>query len=145
MLARDVYDMQQRSAVCGHCVTPLTGGPLVMRCPASPCPLRFCTRLCLARAVPTHPLLCAVQNPASVPLLAFARRAEWMALHALAQCSARVLLAAQADDAAVLAQDWGVVRALAVLGMEERVRGSLYVHPPLFLPRRSRRLFSCAD
>jgi len=71
MLTRDVYDMQQHSAICGHCVMPLTSGPLVMHCPTLPCLLCFCTRLCLTCAVPMHLLLCAVQNPASVPLLTF--------------------------------------------------------------------------
>ena len=45
-----------------------------------------------------------------------------MALHALAQCTARVLLAEQ-QDAAAFRADWAVVRALAQLGMEDRAKG----------------------
>ena len=88
---RNLYDLQMSSHACGHCSTPLTASPLVVPCNASAgagavaCPVRFCSRLCLARAVRTHPLLCAARNPASAPLLHFARRSEWMALHALAQ------------------------------------------------------------
>ena len=53
-----------------------------------------------------------------------------MALHALAQCTARVLLAYQNDGAAAkgdgeggFAEDLEVVRAFAQLGMEERAKG----------------------
>ena len=45
-----------------------------------------------------------------------------MGLHALAQMTARVLLAFQQDEKA-FAEDWDVVRALAQLGMEERAKG----------------------
>ena len=84
--------------------------------------MRFCSRLCLARGARAHPLLCASRNPAAAPLLHLARRHEWMALHALAQCTARVLLAYNQDGRA-FEEDWRVVRALAQLGMEERARG----------------------
>ncbi|THH33374.1 hypothetical protein EUX98_g864 [Antrodiella citrinella] len=76
-------------------------------------------RLCLSRSARTHPLLCPAHNPASGPLLLFAKRNEWMALHALTQCTARILLDAQADEA-TLKSDWEVVKSLAQLGMEER-------------------------
>src|SRR5580698_9442622 len=98
---RDIYDLQIVSQACAHCTTPLTerlSSSLVQRCPSTPsgaCPARFCNRLCLRRSETTHPLLCPAQNPASVPLLAFARKHAWMALHALTQCTARLLLAHQ--------------------------------------------------
>ncbi|PCH43168.1 SET domain-containing protein [Wolfiporia cocos MD-104 SS10] len=123
----NLYDLQIASRACMHCSTPLKDSVLVVTCPASssktPCPARFCSRLCLSRSSRTHPLLCAAQNPASAPLLAFARRAEWMALHALAQCTARVLMTCQQDEAA-WQDDWEFVRALAQLGMEERAKGA---------------------
>ncbi|KAI9454647.1 hypothetical protein BJY52DRAFT_1283286 [Lactarius psammicola] len=122
----DIYDLQVASRACGYCTTPLTDSSLVLRCPASnssaPCPARFCHRLCLKRSEKTHPVLCPAQNPGSVPLLAFARKHVWMALHALTQCAARLLLAQQAGDD-VLRDDWRVYRALAELGMEERAQG----------------------
>jgi hypothetical protein len=140
---RDIFDLQQcsPSRACAFCTTPFFGdSALVIPCPASGsttgsrlgpsqrhrCPARFCNRLCLTRSAGTHPLLCPVQNPASVALVAFARRHEWMALHALALCAARVLLAGQRDDVPVgrgaLDADLGVLKAFATLGMEERVR-----------------------
>ena len=129
---RNLYDLQMSSHACGHCSTPLTASPLVVPCNASAgagavaCPVRFCSRLCLARAARTHPLLCASRNPASAPLLHFARRNQWMALHALAQFTARVLLTFQLDEQA-FEEDWEVVRGLAQLGMEERAKGGWYV------------------
>ena len=71
-------------------------------------------------------MLCPAQNPASIPLLQFARRHEWMALHALSQCTARVLMSEQLDDEGFKA-DWEIVRGLAQLGMEERAKGGWYV------------------
>lgn len=71
----------------------------------------------------THPLICPGQNPASVPLLKFAKDNQWMALHALAHCTSRVLLSFQ-KDADQAEEDWGVVNSLAVLGMEERAKWS---------------------
>jgi hypothetical protein len=44
-----------------------------------------------------------------------------MALHALTQCTSRLLLASQ-QDAATFNLDWEVVQGLAELGMEERAR-----------------------
>ncbi|EMD30911.1 hypothetical protein CERSUDRAFT_163648 [Gelatoporia subvermispora B] len=122
----DIYDLQTSSLSCTYCSTPLQNSTLVIPCPAStshtPCTARFCSRLCLSRSARTHPLLCPAQNPASAPLLAFARKAQWMALHALAQCTARILLTNQQDPSALQA-DLEVVRALAQLGMEERAKG----------------------
>ena len=98
-------------------------------------PARFCNRLCLKRSEKSHPLLCPAQNPASVPLLTFARKHVWMALHALAQCTARLLLAHQQkqgrqragissrDNEEGMREDWSVYCVLADLGMEERVKG----------------------
>lgn len=57
-----------------------------------------------------------------------------MALHALSQCTARILLAEQQDEA-TFASDWAVVRGLAQLGMEERAKGGWYVFSPLFPER----------
>lgn len=122
---REVYDLQIASGSCMYCSTPLSGSAISVSCPGSSntgpayCPARFCTRLCFSRSGRTHPLLCPAQNPAAAPLLAYARRNEWMALHALTQCTARILLAVQQDEAAYKA-DWEVVKALAQLGMEER-------------------------
>jgi hypothetical protein len=121
---REIFDMQMKSAACGYCTTPFTGDSLLINpCPASTssnfCPARFCNRLCLARSAKTHPLLCAAQNPASVPLIKYARESQWMALNALAQCTSRILLANQVGEETLKA-DWVIVKGLAVLGMEER-------------------------
>ncbi|KAH8104125.1 hypothetical protein BXZ70DRAFT_888652 [Cristinia sonorae] len=121
----DIYDLQIKSGSCMHCSTSLAGSSLVKRCADSLssgstlCPAHFCNHLCRERSNKTHPLLCPSQNPASTPLLSFAQQKEWMALHALAQCTARVLLAAQGDGKD-FAKDWEVVKSLAQLGMEER-------------------------
>ncbi|KAH7913647.1 hypothetical protein BJ138DRAFT_1145715 [Hygrophoropsis aurantiaca] len=123
----NIYDLQVSGRACAHCSTIFREiTPLNVACSfsdlktATPCSARFCTRLCLSHSSRTHPLLCAAQNPASIPLLAFARRAEWMALHALAQCTSRLLLARQKSDEAQLVADMGVVNGLAELGMEDR-------------------------
>ena len=127
---RNLYDHQMSSHACGHCSTPLTTSPLIVPCAAStsstPCPVRFCSRLCLSRSGRTHPLLCASRNPASASVLHFARKNQWMALNALAQMTARILLAFQGEEAA-FKEDWEIVRALAQLGMEERAKGGWYV------------------
>ena len=145
---REIYDLQLASRACAHCTTPLanhSSSSLILNCPttssttSSACPARFCNRLCLKRSEKIHPLLCPAQNPASVPLLAFAKKHAWMALHALAQCTARLLLAHQQKQGRQKAggsgdgeregirEDWGVYCALADLGMEERVKGGWYV------------------
>jgi hypothetical protein len=140
---RDIYDLQIASRACAHCTTPLTerlssSSSLIQRCPTTSgaCPARFCNRLCVRRSETTHPLLCPAQNPASVPLLAFARKHTWMALHALAQCTSRLLLAHQQQgrqrggggggggEGEGKEDDWRVYCALADLGMEERAKGS---------------------
>ena len=69
----------------------------------------------------------------------------WMALHALAQCTARLLLAHQQKQGRQRAdissrdgeeegmrKDWSVYCALADLGMEERVKGGWCVRPQIF-------------
>jgi hypothetical protein len=53
------------------------------------------------------------------PLLTLARTTHWQALHALAQCTARVLLAAQGADSGV-EEDWAIVSALAHVSVAER-------------------------
>ena len=126
-MSREIYDLQMSSQHCGHCTTRLPpDSSLVTPCSSStsatPCPFRYCNRLCLKRSRSTHPLLCAAQNPASVPLLTFARKNQWLAVHAQAQCASRILLdqqQAQDDD---LKSDWELVKGLAVLGMEERFK-----------------------
>ena len=142
---RDIYDLQIASRACAHCTTPLTerilsSSSLVQRCPtsSSACPARFCNRLCLKRSEKTHPLLCPAQNPASVPLLAFARKQTWMALHALARCTARLLVARRQQgrqragsgggESEGMGDDWRVYCALADLGMEERAKGGWWVY-----------------
>ncbi|KAF8816928.1 SET domain-containing protein [Phlegmacium glaucopus] len=120
----EILDMQMKSAACGYCTTPLASDSrLINPCPASSssnfCPARFCNRLCLARSAKTHPLLCPAQNPASIPLMKWARETQWMALNALAQCTSRILLANQVGEE-TLKGDWLIVKGLAVLGMEER-------------------------
>ncbi|KZT00270.1 SET domain-containing protein [Laetiporus sulphureus 93-53] len=122
----DVYDLQAASLACAHCSTPLKESSLIISCPAStsrsPCTARFCNRLCLTRSARTHPLLCPSQNPASIQLLTFARKIGWMALHALAQCTARILLTYQQDESA-WREDWKFIQSLAKLGMEDRAKG----------------------
>ncbi|OJT11307.1 putative protein lysine methyltransferase SET5 [Trametes pubescens] len=141
----NLYDMQMSSHACGYCSTPLTTSPLIVPCAAStsstPCPVRFCTRLCLSRSDKSHPLLCASRNPASAPLLHFARRNQWMALHALSQCTARVLLTYNQDEKA-FEEDWEVVRSLAQLGMEERAKGGwLNGEPDRAMWKKAHKLF----
>lgn len=121
--------MQQSSTACNYCTTPLLpDSPLVNPCAASSsssyCPARFCNRLCAARSGKTHPLLCPSQNPASVPLLKYAKDIQWMALHALAQCTSRILQANQLKDPSTLNSDWDIVKGLAELGLEDRFKYS---------------------
>lgn len=127
---RDIYDLQVSGLACAFCSTPLNPtSPLVLSCASSTslsspavCPARFCNRLCLSRSARVHPLLCPDRNPASARLLQFARQSEWMALHALAQCTSRLLLAHQ-RDAAQADEDTRFLRAMAQLGMEQRAQG----------------------
>ncbi|KAG1761207.1 hypothetical protein EDD22DRAFT_897873 [Suillus occidentalis] len=100
----EMYDLQRASEACSFCSCIICDhSPLHMSCEASttatPCTARY-----------SHPLLCSARNPAS-----------WMALHALAQCTSRLLLASQ-QDAATFDLDWEVVQGLAELGMEERAQ-----------------------
>ncbi|KAH9957510.1 hypothetical protein BC827DRAFT_1270204 [Russula dissimulans] len=131
----EIYDLQLASRACAYCTTPLMGrlsssSSLVLSCSSASgaCAARFCNRLCLRRSEHTHPLLCPAQNPASVPLLSFSRKNAWMALHALAQCTARLLLAYQKQQGRQQAdggdEEWHVYSALADLGMEERAKGN---------------------
>jgi len=120
---REIFDLQVQSLACMFCTTPLGDSPLITTCPASnmafPCAARFCNRLCLGRSAQVHPLLCPARNPASVPLLKFTRETQWMALHALAHCTSKLLLAGQTNEKA-FTEEWEIVRSLAELGMEER-------------------------
>lgn len=130
---REIYDMQIASNACAFCTTPLglldsTRTSLITPCPAStsstPCPGRFCNRLCLSRSAKTHPLLCPSQNPAVIPLLRWARQADWMALQALAQCTSRILLTNELDQAS-LENDWDIVRGFAEIGIEQGLKYKL--------------------
>ncbi|KAH9886713.1 SET domain-containing protein [Cubamyces lactineus] len=141
----NLYDLQMSSHACGYCSTPLTTSPLIVPCTAStssmPCPVRFCSRLCLSRSGRTHPLLCAARNPAAAPLLYFARRNQWMALHALSQVTARVLLTYNQDEKA-FEEDWEIVRSLAQLGMEERAKGGwLNAEPDRAMWKKAHKLY----
>ncbi|KAL5501618.1 hypothetical protein ACEPAH_8878 [Sanghuangporus vaninii] len=128
----DIYDLQIASHACFHCTTPFNAStlPHSLPCPSSTntalstagaCPARFCNRLCLTRAMnKQHPLVCAALNPASVPLLSFARSRTWLAVHAVAQCIARLLMAHEQGRKQDLEQDLRFMRALAQMSMEER-------------------------
>ncbi|KAF8440011.1 hypothetical protein L210DRAFT_3645933 [Boletus edulis BED1] len=122
----DIYDLQRSSMACAFCSTPLGNHsslhlPCSASSPSTPCPAVFCKRLCRSQSERVHPLLCPARNPASIALLKFARSVEWMALHALAQCTSRLLLSSQRDDG-TLHEDLQVVQGLAELGMEQRFR-----------------------
>ncbi|ESK93322.1 putative set-like protein [Moniliophthora roreri MCA 2997] len=124
----EIYDLQASSAACSYCTTPFTSSistSLVTNCPSgsSECPARFCNRLCQARSAKHHPLLCPAQNPASVPLLKWARESEWLALHALAQLTSRLILANQLDASGkLLEEDWRVYSSLAQMSLEDRAK-----------------------
>lgn len=140
MNRRDIYDLQQKSAACAFCSTPLTATPLSVSCPSSTssihCPARFCSRLCLSRGTKhTHPLLCPAQNPASAPLLAFVKKNRWMGLHALVQVIARLLIAAQSGEEGQVERDWDVVSALAELSLEDRAKSVWSVTSPISFHR----------
>ncbi|KAF9221748.1 SET domain-containing protein [Gyrodon lividus] len=122
----DIYDLQKSSKACAFCSTPMGDhSPLHLPCQAStsatPCSAMFCNRLCRMQSEKVHPLLCSARNPASIPLLKFARTTQWLALHALAQCTSKLLLSNQRDDGSVH-DDLQVVQGLAEMGMEERFK-----------------------
>ncbi|KAH7099037.1 hypothetical protein BKA62DRAFT_711182 [Auriculariales sp. MPI-PUGE-AT-0066] len=101
----EVLDHVHRGNACAHCISQIKpGSSLIMTCPGSrlpdaprPCSVRFCSRLCLQRAV-THPLICTAQNPSIIPLLLLSRELQWQALLALATCAARIVLATDELD-----------------------------------------------
>jgi hypothetical protein len=117
---REIFDLQTSALACGFCSTPFQSGVLPIPCTSSStnvatrCTFYFCNRLCLSRSARTHPLLCPAKNPASAPFMAYAVKYRWMALHALAQCTARVLLSQDETE------NWDILRGFAQLGMEER-------------------------
>ncbi|TFK20659.1 SET domain-containing protein [Coprinopsis marcescibilis] len=128
----EIYDLVESGKACALCTTPFSpDSPLIINCPASTsscrCPARFCNRLCVARSAKVHPLLCPAQNPASVPLMRFARDNQWMALGALIHCISRVLLAHQHKDAKA---DLDIMRSFASLGMEERAKYDFNIREP---------------
>ncbi|KAJ7222249.1 hypothetical protein GGX14DRAFT_428287 [Mycena pura] len=138
----DIYDKMRAGAACSQCTT-LFALQSDARARCAHCPAAFCNSLCRKRAEKTHPLLCAAQNPASMALLRWVRAHEWMALHALMQCAARLILANVAGEA-VLAADWAVVRGFATLGMEERARYSFRAEPDRETWRKAFELFCTA-
>ncbi|KAJ7071989.1 hypothetical protein C8F01DRAFT_1102096 [Mycena amicta] len=122
----EIYDKIRVGAACTHCTT-LFAQPADARarCGSVGCPAAFCNALCRKRAMEkTHPIFCPAQNPASMPFMRWARSQEWLALHALAQCAARLVVANNTGSDA-LAADWAVFRACAALGMEERAKHTL--------------------
>ncbi|KAJ7658862.1 hypothetical protein DFH06DRAFT_1327414 [Mycena polygramma] len=124
----EIYDKQREGRACSLCTTLFAlSSDARARCPH--CPALFCNALCRKRAEKTHALFCAAQNPASQAFLRWTRAREWLALHALAQCTARLIFAHAAGEAALKA-DWAVVRGFAALGMEERARYSFRLCAP---------------
>ena len=132
-LCRDIYNLQVQSLACGYCTTPLGSLSGSLPCPSSTnshlpsagaCPARFCNRLCLNRSQRVHPLVCQAQNPVIVPLLAFVRRTEWLACHALTQCIARILMAHAQNRGDDLAEDVRFLGSLAGMSVEERWRAA---------------------
>ncbi|KAJ7194762.1 hypothetical protein GGX14DRAFT_678455 [Mycena pura] len=117
-----MYDKMRAGAACRQCTT-LYSSP---------------TRV---RAAHTVPPRSAIRYAASVRR----RRIHyyWMALHALMQCTARLILANVAGEA-VLAADWAVVRGFATLGMEERARYSFRAEPDREAWKKAFELFCTA-
>ncbi|KAJ7456967.1 hypothetical protein FB451DRAFT_599350 [Mycena latifolia] len=124
----EIYDKQRAGAACALCTT-LFASPADARARCPHCPAAFCNSLCRKRADKTHSLLCSAQNPASMELMRWVRTHEWMALAALVQCTARILLANGASTGSALTADWAVVRGFATLGMEERAKYSFRSEP----------------
>ncbi|KAF5383916.1 hypothetical protein D9757_007422 [Collybiopsis confluens] len=125
--SREIYDLQRAGQACSFCTTPFSSSTttsLLTSCSASTslsdCPARFCNRLCRDRSARTHPLLCPAQNPASVPLLNWTRETQWIALHALASLTSRVMILCQ--DPKVADDEWRVVSSFATLSMEDRAK-----------------------
>ncbi|KAF7315805.1 Set-like protein [Mycena indigotica] len=140
----EIYDKIRAGTACSHCTT-LFAQPsdARARCGSIGCPAAFCNILCRKRAMEkTHPILCPAQNPASLPLLRWARTREWLAVHALTQCAARLVVANNAGSD-VLAADWAVFRACAALGMEHRAK-SIRVQPDHTTWREAFGLFCAA-
>ncbi|KZS95674.1 SET domain-containing protein [Sistotremastrum niveocremeum HHB9708] len=118
----EIWDAQRASVACMHCTTPIPpSATLQISCPHTPCPAKFCSRLCLSRSAAVHPLLCPAQNPASLPLLRWAREVEWMAVHAWAHTTAKILLANEkgADELAAVRS---IVDSLATFSLSDRAR-----------------------
>ncbi|KAF9269757.1 SET domain-containing protein [Marasmius fiardii PR-910] len=132
----EIYDLQVQSSACSQCTTPFSSTvstSLVTSCPSTSsfassssgdCPARFCNRLCQARSAKHHALLCPTQNPASIPLMKWTREIQWLALHALAQLTSRLMLANQVDPK-LAEEDWRIYSSLAQLSLADRVKYSL--------------------
>ncbi|KIK57619.1 hypothetical protein GYMLUDRAFT_263088 [Collybiopsis luxurians FD-317 M1] len=125
--SREIYDLQRMGQACSFCTTPFSSSTttsLLTNCPASSsssyCPARFCNRLCRDRSARTHPLLRRAQNPASVPLMTWVREAQWIALHALACMTGRVMILCQ--DPKVADEEWRIVSSFATLSTEDRAK-----------------------
>ncbi|KAF7321946.1 Set-like protein [Mycena kentingensis (nom. inval.)] len=126
----EIYDKIRAGAACSNCTTVFAQlSDARARCGAVGCPAAFCNTLCRKRAMEkTHPVFCPAQNPACLPFMRFARGHTWLALHALAQCAARLLVANNTGPDA-LAADWAVYQACAVLSMEDRAKHSFKMAP----------------
>ncbi|KAK7446997.1 hypothetical protein VKT23_014210 [Stygiomarasmius scandens] len=125
----EIYDFQTQSVACSFCTTPFSSTvttSLVTSCPAStsstPCPARFCNRLCRERSARHHSFLCPAQNPASVPLMKWGREVQWMGLHALAQLTSRLLTVSQLGEKSseLLDEEWKTISGFAQLSLEDR-------------------------
>ena len=131
MIPREVYDLTIRSVACTFCSTPFSdpSSALIVRCPhntsSAHCPARFCNRLCSTRSTKvSHTILCPARNPKARDLFRFIRVNHWMALHALVQCTTKLLLSAVTPNSkqpeASLDEEWTVFDSFASLSLEDR-------------------------
>jgi hypothetical protein len=131
VILREIYDLTTNSVACTFCSTPFSdpSSALIVKCPHSTssvyCPARFCNRLCLTRGNKiSHTLLCPARNPKTRELFQFIRVNHWMALHALVQCSTRLLLSGTAPNPKQpepsLDEEWVVFNSFASLSLADR-------------------------
>ena len=130
-IPREVYDLTTNSVACTFCSTPFSdpSSALIIRCPyntsSAYCPAKFCNRLCSTRGIRvSHTILCPARNPKARELFQFIRVNHWMALHALVQCSTRLLLSAATPNPKQpepsLDEEWTVFNSFASLSLEHR-------------------------
>ena len=131
VIPREVYDLTTNSVACTFCSTPFSdpSSALIVRCPhnssSAYCPARFCNRLCSTRGTRvSHTILCPARNPKAKELFQFIRVNHWMALHALVQCSTRLLLSVATPSPKQpepsLDEEWSVFDSFASLSLEDR-------------------------